>query len=30
MKLAEKIIVGGENYKQYTIGYNPLTQFALS
>lgn len=30
MKLAGKIIVGGENYKQYTIGYNPLTQFALS
>lgn len=30
MKLAEKIIVGGEGYKQYTIGYNPLTQFALS
>lgn len=30
MKLAEKIIIGGENYKQYTIGYNPLTQFALS
>lgn len=30
MKLAEKIIVGGENYKQYTIGYNALTQFSLS
>lgn len=30
MKLAEKIIVGGENYTQYTIGYNPLTQFNLS
>lgn len=30
MKLAEKIIVGGESYKQYNIGYNPLTQFALS
>ena len=30
MKLAEKIIVGGENYKQYATGYNPLTQFSLS
>ncbi len=30
MKLAEKIIVGGANYKQYAIGYNPLTQFSLS
>ena len=30
MKLAEKIIVGGENYRQYNIGYNPLTQFTLS
>ena len=30
MKLAEKIIIGGENYTQYTIGYNPLTNFALS
>ncbi len=30
MTLAEKIIVGGENYKQYNIGYNPLTQYNLS
>lgn len=30
MKLAEKIIIGGEDYTQYTIGYNPLTNFALS
>lgn len=30
MKLAEKIIIGGENYTQYNIGYNALTQLALS
>lgn len=30
MKLAEKIIIGGENYTQYNIGYNPLTQLALA
>lgn len=30
MKLAEKIVIGGENYVQRNIGYNPLTQIALS
>lgn len=30
MTLAERIIVGGEDYVQYNIGYNPLTQYKLS
>lgn len=30
MKLAERIIIGGEAYVQHTIGYNPLTVLPLS